>query len=56
MSKVVAICHSWWCCTPRLVQWLAAVFLFNAVSDFLLFPIVHSAWNLIGFEGWFLDK
>ncbi len=47
-------CEAWACC-PTLLRLVVLFVIVGAVQDFLLFPVVHSAWNLIGFEGWFME-
>lgn len=53
MSKVVSICHSWWCCSPRFLQWFAVFFVANIAGDLVSFPFVHTFWNILHFEGWY---
>ena len=47
--------HLWLCCP----SWLSVLLLFvagNILGDLIAFPFVHSFWNLVGFEGWFINE
>lgn len=50
MGNHVVRCHSWWCCAPRKVRWTVLAVLFV-----LEFPIVHTFWNIVGFEGFYAN-
>lgn len=45
------MCRCLWCKCCTLGKWLFWII----VTDVIAFPFVHSFWNLIGFEGFFLD-
>jgi hypothetical protein len=37
------------------MQMFLLFFLGNIIGDLLAFPFVHTFWNLMHFEGWFLE-
>ena len=41
-------CHLWWCCRPLWFR-VSGLTLLMLVE----FPLVHSFWNAVGFEGFF---
>jgi hypothetical protein len=53
MSGVLRKCYHEWCCCPGWVRMILAFTVLNTVEDFFSFVVVHSVWNLIGFEGFF---
>jgi hypothetical protein len=46
-------CHNTWLCFPGWLRLLLAFTVVNVVGDFVSFPFVHSAWNALGFAGFF---
>lgn len=40
------------CCKHWYMRW-PGLFLFMSLVDIAEFPLVHSIWNLVGFEGFF---
>lgn len=53
LDRLKCRCHGAWLCCPAWVRLLVAFTFVNVVGDFLSFPFVHSAWNALGFEGFF---
>lgn len=47
------VCTRVWCCLPKWMQLFALFTLSNIIGDIMSFPIAHTFWNLMHFEGWF---
>jgi hypothetical protein len=48
-------CRHLWLCCPSWIHVLLLFVMGNIIGDLIAFPFVHSFWNLVGFEGWFMD-
>ena len=48
-----ACVHAWSCC-PSWFRLFSVFVVANILGDLAAFPLVHSFWNLVGFEGWFM--
>lgn len=56
MTTLVSSCRHVWQCCPSFLRLVLAFAIVNILGDLLAFPFVHTFWNIVEFEGWFLDE
>ena len=55
-SSTVHACKNTWACCPSALRLLILFVAGNIIGDILSFPIAHTFWNLMQFEGWYANE
>lgn len=55
MGRITHTCKNAWVCCPGWFRFLTVFWIANILGDLVAFPFVHTFWNLLDFEGWYID-